>query len=356
MHAIRNKNKILNIVGVMSGTSLDGLDIALCKFVEKNNSWNYKIVTATTLPYSVYWKKILQNIHLINAEELLRIHNEYGYFIGKAVSDFLKVNKKKANYISSHGHTVFHQPQNKFTFQLGHGASIASAAQLPVVCDFRSQDVALGGQGAPLVPIGDYLLFNKYKYCLNIGGIANISFQKGKKRIAYDICVANIILNALAKKFNKEFDNDGNEGKKGKIIPTLLTRLNKLDYYQLKAPKSLAREDIEKKIFPIISKYTNNKHDVLRTLYEHIATQISGELNGGETLITGGGAKNKFLIELIKEKSKSNILIPPSLLIDFKEALIFAFLGLLKINNKPNVLSSVTGSKANHSSGIIYHI
>jgi anhydro-N-acetylmuramic acid kinase len=354
MCTIRNKNKSINVVGVMSGTSLDGLDIALCKFIEKKNKWNYKIVAASTLPYSPYWKKTLKNIHEKSAEELLIINNEYGGFIGKEVAKFLSSHKKNAHFISSHGHTIFHQPQNKFTFQLGHGATIAAAANLPVVCDFRSQDIALGGQGAPLVPIGDYLLFSKYKYCLNIGGIANISFQKGNNRIAYDICVANIILNAMASKFNKEFDKDGNEGKKGEIISQLLSRLNKLEYYSIKAPKSLAREDIEKTIIPLLSKYQNKEHDVLRTLYEHIATQISNELKSDEVLITGGGAKNKFLIELIKAKSNSKIIIPNHLLIDFKEALIFAFLGLLKIKNKNNVLSSVTGSIADHSSGVIY--
>ncbi|NUM51175.1 MAG: anhydro-N-acetylmuramic acid kinase [Flavobacteriales bacterium] len=351
-----NKNKSYKIIGVMSGTSLDGLDIALCEFKNENKKWNYKIIDATTIPYSKYWKKKLADLYKKESEELLSTHSEYGFFIGKMVANFLYSRKKKADFIASHGHTIFHQPTRKFTLQIGHGACIYAAAKRPVICDFRSQDIALGGQGAPLVPIGDELLFRNYKYCLNIGGIANISFKKNGKRIAYDICAANMILNHVINSLGKEFDKDGKEGRKGKIIPSLLHSLNQLSYYQQKSPKSLAREDIEHSIFPLIKKYHKQTPHVLRTLYEHISIQISNHLKNGEVLVTGGGAKNIFLIELIKEKTNTQIIIPNHLLVDYKEALIFAFLGVLKFENKINILSSVTGSLKNHSAGLVYGI
>lgn len=338
----------------MSGTSLDGLDIALCEFKKENKKWKYKITDATTIPYSEYWKKKLAELYKKESEELLSTHSEYGFYIGKMVTEFLYSRKKKADFISSHGHTVFHQPARKFTLQIGHGACIYAASKLPVICDFRSQDIALGGQGAPLVPVGDELLFGNYKYCLNIGGIANISFRKNDKRIAYDICAANMILNHVMSSLGKEFDRDGEEGRKGNIIPSLLHSLNELGYYRQKHPKSLAREDIEHSVFPLIKKYQKQTHNVLRTLYEHISIQISSHLKNGEVLVTGGGAKNIFLIELIKEKTNTQIIIPNQLLVDYKESLIFAFLGVLKFENKINILSSVTGCPKNHSAGLVY--
>ncbi|MCX7953781.1 MAG: anhydro-N-acetylmuramic acid kinase [Bacteroidales bacterium] len=347
--------RIWHIIGIMSGTSLDGLDVAYCSFWF-NKKWKYKIIVAQTYKYSKQWKQKLSNAHNLNAYDFLLLHNEYGKFIGKIINKFIKENNiKKIDFISSHGHTIFHEPHKNLNFQLGNGAYIASVTKKTTICDFRTFDIALGGQGAPLVPIGDHLLFPEFDYCLNIGGIANVSYIENNKRIAFDICPANFLLNYYANKLNYTFDPYGNMAKKGRVIPNLLKQLNSLPYYQKKHPKSLARENIEKDYLPIINKFYNfNEHDILATITEHISTQISLVLKHGTTLVTGGGAFNKFLIEKIISKSNSKIIIPSDALIKYKESLIFAFLGLLRHLEKNNCLKSVTGALKDSCSGIIF--
>ncbi len=346
-------NKI-KAVGIMSGTSLDGLDIAICEFWF-NKKWKYKIIRAKTLNYEKNILKSLQTAKDLPAIDLLNLHNSYGEYIGKKVIEFL--NGYKVDLIASHGHTIFHQPQNKITFQLGNGINIAKETNITTIADFRTLDVALGGQGAPLVPIGDKLLFADYKYCLNIGGFSNISEKKdNNKIIAYDICPVNIVLNYYAQKTGKKFDLNGKLGKNGKANTKLINDLDNLDYYKQKSPKSLGREWVEKYFFPTVEKYNLSYNDKMASIYHHIANQISKSIKyQGKLLITGGGAKNTFLIDLLKNKLKHiDIIIPNKKLIDFKEAMIFAFLGVLKINNKINVLSEVTGAKKDSISGIIF--
>lgn len=347
------------VIGIMSGTSLDGLDIAYCEF-EKKKKWQYKIIYAETKKYDTHWKDRLSNAFKKEKRNLKRLDNEYGEFIGKEILKFIKRHKISADFIASHGHTVFHQPEKKITLQIGNGEQIASRCRLPVVCDFRSGDVALGGQGAPLVPIVDKLLFSTYTFCLNLGGFANVSYDKSDKRIAFDICPVNIVLNELANKFRKEFDKGGKMASKGKLCLELLKKLNALPFYKINPPKSLGREWVENTFLPILDSFDISIQDKLRTVVEHIAFQIAAVVNlparkaVQPLLITGGGCYNKFLVERISFHSKLEIILPDDKTIQFKEAMAFAFLGVLKNRGETNILKSVTGAKQDSSGGRIY--
>lgn len=338
----------------MSGTSLDGLDICFAKF-QKEDSWSFKILKAETLSYDKTLETELRNAIHLSTEELLELHSDYGFFLGRCAKSFIE--KHKLNHIdiiASHGHTIFHQPGRKFTLQIGDGRAIKLETNLPVVYDFRSQDVLMGGNGAPLVPIGDELLFPQYDACLNLGGFSNISLKVNNQRIAFDIAPVNIVLNQLAKNFDLDFDENGNLAKKGKINNRLLSALNSLPFYHQSHPKSLGIEWCNENIFPLLKDV--EKLDAVSTFTEHAALQISNVLNENHlknVLITGGGAYNQYLIERIRAKTMADIIIPEKEIIEYKEALIFAFMGILRMNNEINVLASATGSFCNHSSGII---
>ncbi|MFZ4929668.1 anhydro-N-acetylmuramic acid kinase [Chryseobacterium sp. Mn2064] len=341
-------------IGLMSGTSLDGLDICLAEF-EKDNQWHFQILKAETLPYSEDWENRLRNAIHLSAEDLLELNAEYGFYLGGQVKEFIRKHHiENINLIASHGHTVFHQPHRKFTLQIGDGRAIKLETGLPVIYDFRSQDVLMNGNGAPLVPIGDELLFSEYNACLNLGGFSNISLRLNNKRIAFDIAPVNIVLNTLAQKLNKNFDENGDLARQGKIDEKLLSCLNALDFYQQSYPKSLGLEWCNQHVFPFLEEIETL--DALATFTEHIAQQISKVINENtiqDLLITGGGAYNIFLIEKIREKTSADIILPKKEIIDYKEALIFAFMGVLKMNNEINVLSSATGSTNDHCSGVI---
>ncbi len=345
-----------NVIGIMSGTSLDGVDIAYCNF-KFTNKWEYKIIKAQTIPYKLEWVNKLSEIYNTDARTFCETNALYGHYLGKLVKKFIEEHKIKPDFISSHGHTVFHQPEIGMTTQLGLGAAIMAESCLPVVCDFRTSDVALGGQGAPLVPIGDILLFEQYDYCLNIGGFANISHLENKKITAFDICPANFVLNYLSINLGQAFDKDGIIASSGMLNTSLLKDLNNLNFYKSPSPKSLGKEWVDKEIIPLLKKYNISTEDKLRTYSEHIALQISFVINSKKNsslFITGGGTHNKFLIERIIKNSSSNIVIPNKLTIDFKEALIFAFLGVLRWTHQPNSLKSVTGAKRDNIGGCIY--
>lgn len=348
--------QLMNSIGIMSGTSLDGLDIAFVQFwFEKH--WKFKIVKSTTIQYNQHFKEKLSNAHTFSGYELIQLNKEYGRFIGQQVNNFISDIDVKIDFLASHGHTVFHQPEKALTLQIGDGYEIAVTTGITTICDFRSLDVALGGQGAPLVPIGDKFLFGEYDYCINIGGFANISFDKYDNRMAYDIGPANIILNKLAKRLGKDFDQNGDFAQSGKLCDDLLAELNHLEYYKIAYPKSLGREWLETHFLPIIEKYSISEYDKLNTICHHIAFQITESVKNnpnGKILITGGGAYNAYLIELIKQKAENEIIVPESQLIEYKEALVFAFLGLLRFQNKVNCLSSVTGATRDSSCGVIY--
>ena len=348
--------KYYTVVGMMSGTSLDGMDIILCRFHKDRGKWHYHILKAETYDYSPEWKQKLNESVTLGAGSFLLLHNEYGEYIGGRVKEFLAEDGLNAELVASHGHTIFHQPDRRFTFQLGSGATIAARCQITTISDFRTMDVALGGQGAPLVPVGDELLFNNYRFCLNLGGFANISNLKNYVRIACDICPVNIVANNLALRAGNEFDSEGLMGSHWKIFPELVHALNALDFYSKPAPKSLGREWVESTFFPVLSRFELTLEDLIRCVYEHIAVQISNYVNNYETgnvLVTGGGAFNSFLMQLIRQKSKSSFVIPEIQLVKFKEALIFAFLGLLRYLNEVNCLASATGASSDSFSGIV---
>ncbi len=344
-------------IGAMSGTSLDGLDIAVCEFTECNTHFHYKILHAITIPYDTLWTKRLENAHRLSGLELIQTHKEYGFFIGEHIATFINDKNVFPDFIASHGHTIFHNPAKNLTFQLGDGASIAASANTDTISDFRSLDVALNGQGAPLVPIGDQMLFHEYDYCLNLGGFANISFQNGDRRIAFDICPVNKSIHHISNKLGKIMDENGEIARQGETNNALFEILNNLEYYNIPPPKSLGREWLEENVIPALDNSGISLQDQMRTLYEHIVFQISRVFPPNKKmLITGGGAKNTFLTALLQKNTNGEIYIPDARVVDYKEALIFAFLGLMRIKNKPNCLSSVTGSRKDNIGGTIYKI
>jgi anhydro-N-acetylmuramic acid kinase len=344
------------IVGVMSGSSLDGLDIALCHIGTDGKNWHYHIEKATTVTYENSWKQQLAHAHLLSGLELTKLNSQFGTFIGKTVRHFLDEHHLSADYVASHGHTVFHQPEKGFTLQIGHGGALAAAAQLPVVCDFRTTDVALGGQGAPLVPIGDQLLFADFDYCLNLGGIANMTQQK--YLTAFDITACNILLNYVSEKLGQPYDKDGVWAASGVVQPDLLAQLNTFPFLDKKAPKSLGKEHITAFFLPILENSEHNLYDQLATISEHIALQIARMLpHTGKLLATGGGAFNKHLVQKIQHYLNTKniqVIVPDSLTVAFKEALIFALLGALRWQNSDNCLAQVTGAWRNNCGGAIY--
>ncbi len=352
-----------DVVGLMSGTSLDGLDIAYVRF-SNEESWTFEVIHCQSINYDTEWFTKLNQANKMSALELKKIDIQYGKWIGARVKEFNQTNSINPELIVSHGHTIFHQPEEGLTHQIGCGNQIMLATGIKTVSDLRSLDVALGGQGAPLVPIGDKLLFEDFEICLNLGGFSNISFDKKRQRIAYDICPVNTVLNKLANRLDLPFDDGGRIAKSGVTNQKLLEKLNILDYYSQKPPKSLGIEWVDENIFQLLKDDTSA--NLLNTFCHHIAEQINHSLELNfisseksivpKMLITGGGAKNTFLIDLIASKSqgKIEVIIPEVQTVDFKEAIIFAFLGLLRTLNKVNTLKSVTGARTDSSGGVIF--
>ncbi len=341
----------MKVIGLMSGTSVDGLDIAYCEFKKLEEGYSYTIGASSTIDYPEGLRDSLKNILHADPDEIEKLDQALGVFFGKAVSRFISNNELKPDLIASHGHTVFHQPEKGITLQIGDGKRIYELTNIPVAYDFRSKDVSLGGQGAPLVPIGDRYLFGEYDYCLNLGGIANISLEKNGERIAWDICPMNLILNRLAQRKGLEYDRRGELAKAGKIDQTLLDKLNALDYYEQTPPKSLGLEWIKEKVFPLLDECQSTEN-ALATCVEHIVTQISQVVDADKKiLVTGGGAHNSYLISCLRKKVQ--VVVPDSKLVNYKEALIFAFLGFLRVRGEVNVLKSVTGAKEDSVSGEI---
>lgn len=353
------KNGKYKILGVMSGTSLDGIDCAVVEFTFKNSRWNYEFLFGKTISYPDEWTKKLQTAISLNQSDLHLLNIEYTYFLGEILNEFLVENHlTDLDFISSHGHTVLHQPENGTTLQLGNLPIIAGFFSIPFVCDFRVQDVKSDGQGAPLVPIGDRLLFADFDYCLNLGGFSNISFEQNGQRIAFDICPVNTLLNHFAHKEGKFFDDGGKLAQQGTVDDLLLETLNDLEFYRKSHPKSLGMEQVNEIYLPLIERFGLSNCDILATVTEHIAFQIAGiiKTENSRLLITGGGAYNVYLIDRLKVyASKTQIVLGSQELIEFKEAIVFAFLGVLRMEEINNVLSSVTGAKTDHCSGVVYN-
>ena len=349
--------KKTNIIGLMSGSSLDGIDLVDVDFWN-DGKWHIEIVAKDNYDYDDDWRKKLSDAFYYDKNQLQNIDYQYGKLLGQVTKQFIDKFNLKPEFVASHGHTIFHKPQEHYTLQIGDGQALANECGITVINDFRTEDVLKGGQGAPLVPIGDKLLFSNYPICLNIGGIANVSYDVDSQRIAYDICIANQALNYLANRLSMPYDKDGLIARSGLIDNQLLTTLNSHPFYSQKYPKSLGREFFEDNIKPLLE----NRDDIanlMATFVEHTAIQIGESVmtfpETSQLLITGGGAKNKFLVKRIQAHTKHHVVVPSDDIIDYKEALVFAFLGLLRSRNEINVLKSVTGAESDSSSGKIFH-
>lgn len=346
----------------MSGTSLDGLDMAYCHFRSKGEAWDFDIVKTRHTGYTVDLRDKLKNAISLSAIDHMHLDHDYGVWLGQQVRAFVTQEGLDVDFIASHGHTSHHRPELGITCQLGSGQHIANTAGMTTICDFRSNDVALGGQGAPLVPIGDHFLFSQYTFCLNLGGICNISFLHEGKRIAYDIGVANMLLNHIAAMGGMPYDDGGKHAASGTVNPELLDALNSLPYYSQPFPKSTGYEWFTGSLLPMINQHKDSLENLLCTAVHHITDQISLQIKSHITsaqssvLVTGGGAHNHFLINLLRKKlgEQAEILVPDTTLVDFKEALVFGFMGVLRQEHKTNVLASVTGAERDSVSGVIY--
>lgn len=347
-----------NVIGVMSGTSLDGVDLAHIQFSIKHKKWDFTILESETIPYNSSWVETLKTAVDFSQIELEKLNQEYTSLLASIISSFISRHKiQNLDAVCSHGHTILHQPQNGITLQIGNLPEISDLIQQTVVCDFRVQDVQLGGQGAPLVPIGDRILFPEYDYCMNLGGFSNVSFEENGDRIAFDISPVNTVLNFYANQLGFDYDDKGKISASGEINEALFNELNNLDFYRQNYPKSLGFEFVKETVLPIIENFEIDITDKMRTFTEHVALQIAEALpnKNGSLFITGGGAYNDFLIEQIQFHLPAiKIIIPENKILEFKEAVIFALLGVLKLRGEINVLSSVTGAKIDHSSGNSY--
>jgi len=345
-------NGIHTVIGLMSGTSLDGLDVAICEFTY-DSIWTGRMLQFKMFDFPENLGSSLKNCMNLNSEELWKLDKSWAYFAAECVSKTSQKFLPLVQLLSSHGHTVFHNPEDGYSVQIGSGAVLAAQTNLPVVCDLRSLDIAYGGQGAPLVPLVDSILFSEYSACLNLGGFANISVLPN----AWDIGVCNNLLNMLAREKGLEYDSEGSLAKSGKIIRVLLEEMLSLSYHTLPPPKSLGVEWMNKELQPILDKASHHSlEDRLRTAVEYIALIIVNDCpKSGKILATGGGALNCFLIQRLNELSDGvEFYLPDSEMINGKEAFAFAFLGLLRWLGKPNVLKSATGSIKASSGGAVW--
>jgi anhydro-N-acetylmuramic acid kinase len=352
-------------IGLMSGSSLDGLDIVFAEFTEQGGKWSYEIKASDGYLFDDSWTEKLKMATGLPAYDYLLLHTAFGKYLGEQVNKFVDANglHHQVQLIGSHGHTVFHAPEKGMTAQLGDGAAIAAVTGINVVSDLRAIDVAWGGQGAPIVPMGEKLLLGEYPLLLNLGGIANISYRNNDQYIAFDICPANRVLDLLSALDNKPFDENGGLASKGKILTDVLDKLNSLDYYKLPYPKSLANQFGTDEVFPLIP--VDNIADALRTYVAHIVVQVKASIkslgqrttNNEQLLITGGGAHNTFLVQQLQEALASlniTVVIPGKELINYKEALIMGLLGILRWREQNTVLSSVTGARRDSIGGAVW--
>lgn len=357
---------VYKVIGLMSGSSLDGLDICYTFLEEVRGQWKFDIQEAECIPYNEEWLMNLKRAEHMDAPEFLRLHTRYGRYTAGKVNEFIDKHgiEHKVHFIASHGHTVFHEPANNTTFQIGDGATIAAVTGLPVISDLRSLDVALGGQGAPIVPIGDKLLFGNFDYWLNIGGIANITVKDGDNMLAFDICPANQVLNALAETVDKDMDFEGELAKQGNVLNDVLSKLNAQAYYKQQPPKSLSNEAARQLVFPSLLESEQSVNDLLRTAVQHIAEQIADAVKAyphgkeeGSMLVTGGGGLNNFLVEALREELEPlniNPVVPYEQVVKFKEALVMALIGTLRWREETNVMSSVTGASRDSVGGALW--
>lgn len=359
---------LYKVIGIMSGSSLDGLDMAFAELEENRSKWSFEIKASQCKPYNSEWLQKLQNATSLSAYDYLLLHAAYGKYTGEQVNDFIDEFDlhHKVQLIASHGHTTFHAPALGMTAQLGDGAAIAAATEINVVSDLRAMDVAFGGQGAPIVPAGEKLLFVDYSFCLNLGGIANLSFKSVHDYIAFDVCPANRVMNLVANTEGKQYDEGGSIAASGKVYTPLLTRLNALSYYSLPHPKSLANDFGTDVVFPLVQGFDISNADKLRTYIEHVVMQIvysiqklaaNNDIRNTKLMATGGGAFNTFMIQRLMQALQPfeiEVIVPGAAIINYKEALIMGLMGVLRWREEYNVLQSVTGARRSSIGGAVW--
>ncbi len=357
---------VYKVIGLMSGSSLDGLDIVFAEVSEEAGAWGFEIVAASCYAYDSGWKARLQTATQLSAFDYQLLHVQYGAYLGAAVNRFVEEHALhyQVAFIASHGHTTFHAPAQKLTAQLGDGAALAAATGLPVVSDLRALDVAFGGQGAPIVPVGEKLFWNEYDLFLNIGGIANVSVNNPDDYIAFDVCSANRVLDALAQNAGHDYDSGGALAATGRPHDGLLKKLNALHYYTQPAPKSLANAFGADVVLPLLQSIPLSTQDALHTYVLHMAEQIKNAVARYRTghgvlkmLVTGGGAFNAFLVQQIQQHLQPlsvEVVVPDAQLVAYKEALIMALLGVLRWRQAYTTLPSVTGAARGSIGGALW--
>ncbi len=353
------------VIGLMSGTSLDGLDMAYCELTHADGGWHFTIPVAETRSYDAMWRHTLSRITEASGEALMLADQQLGTWMGQAAREFIEKHQLDPQLVAAHGHTVFHQPDRGLTYQMGNGFALQAACERPVVMNFRNYDVATGGQGAPLVPMGDRLLFGNYDACLNLGGIANVSAELRGQRVAYDIGVANMVSNYFVQQTGPDYDDNGQLAASGQADQSLITQLNGLDYYAAPFPKSLGYEWVRDHLIAPLEASSLTMPDKLATVTQHATQQIAYSIQRlleereqatARVLVTGGGAFNGYFMQCLRQHSGEAVayVIPDAQLVSFKEALVFALLGVLRVRGEVNCLSSVTGAAHDHSAGVVY--
>lgn len=350
------------VIGLMSGSSLDGIDLAYCNFSINNNAWTFSLVQAECIEWDEAIRNELKRATQLSGKDLWHLHTRLGRYFGETINAFIARHglNGQIDFIASHGHTIFHFPEQQFTTQIGDGAQIATVTRISTIVDFRSKDIALYGNGAPVVPIGEKYLFSTNKLFLNIGGIANISYHQEQRIIGFDVCCANQLLNYLAGKMDKPYDEYGAIATSGTVRQDLLMQLNAVSFFALPFPKSLDNGFSNNELIPIINSYNYSVADKLATCCEHIAIQIKESVafildNNEPIFVTGGGAFNRYLVQRIEAITSRKVIVPTAEIVNYKEALIIAFMGVLRWRNEINVLQTVTGAKADSVNGAIYY-
>lgn len=344
-------------LGLMSGSSLDGLDVVEVCFELVESKWNFEILQSQTIPLPDLLKSRLRKSPDLSSEELILLDVDYGKWIAKQLNKMTFNAQHPPQFIALHGHTVFHEPKKGYSTQIGSGHHLAALTGITAITDFRQKNIALGGQGAPLVPFGDKYLFSGYDAYLNLGGICNASVIKEDKILAWDISACNQVFNHIAMQLGKAFDKDGVIAISGELKEDLLLDLEDLLYYKEKAPKSLSNQWVKRYFLPIVDRSKHSLADKMHTAMEHIAMRICADLEEQKVekvLVSGGGVYNNALWQYLNANKKIKFFKPSDQIIKYKEALIFAFLGLYKLYNKDNILSSYSGAKQNCSGGVIF--
>lgn len=361
--------KTYRVLGLLSGSSLDGADLAVCSFSvdpltpTKLLSWNIHL--ARTIPYPQEWITRFKNLPGASARDLVLADTELGHYYGVLINQLLKEHSITVDLISSHGHTIFHFPELKTTTQIGDGAAIVSETGIDTVTQLRSVDVAFAGEGAPLAPLGDRYLYPGYTYYLNLGGIANVTAYQDEKIIAFDICPCNQIFNALAETIGQDFDRDGAIAASGNLNHPLLARLQDDDYLIKPYPKSLDNTWSQEHQVKQAIQWDARLEDKMNTAVEFVALEIAKacrQLTQPESsterptlFCTGGGALNAHLISRIAfHCPEIELVLPSRKIIEFKEVSFIALAGLFRCLRVPNLYASVTGAPSDTINGALY--